>query len=269
MQTNKKKTKKPIEIVSKPYVRGTLFDKTTLSSSLKFFGALVGMTLAYLFLGTMLVFDMRWLSLILNAMILLAALGLFLNNGAGRSVALITQGEVLHNRRESGRKIDPDDERSCYHPLKGFVNALLGTIPFFVLAVILALTAQRQMTSTGTLPSWIEHYESRPEIGMALQHYHESDQLTLTAACRIVTRMMLMPFVTIVGATNFDGLLVLERVSPLLTLLPALFYGFGYTRGPAMRTAVHTKITDNNRKRVKREKREQRQRRNNQPEQLN
>ena len=107
------------------------------------------------------------------------------------------------------------------------------------------------------------------EIGAPLAHYHESDVLNLTAVCRMVIRMLLMPFMTLIGTENYDALLVLERVSPLLVLLPAVSYGFGYTRGPGMRAVVHTSIRKNNRKRQKREKRAQRDRAMQQPEQLN
>ena len=268
MQTNKK-TKKPVKIVSKPYVRGTLFDKHTVFSALKFFGAMFGTTIALLCLGSTIVFDIPWLSTLLNIGLLLAMYALFMNTGSSKSVAQITQGEMLYNRRESGRTLNKEDERSCYHPLKGFVNALLGTIPFLLLALILAVTAERLMTATGTLPSWINNFENRVEIGAPLAHYHESDALTLTAVCRIVIRMLLMPFVTLIGTNNYEALLVLERISPLLVLLPAACYGFGYTRGPGLRAVVHTSIRANDRKRRKREKRMQRDRALQQPEQLN
>lgn len=268
MRTNKK-TKKPVKIVTKPYVSGALFDKHTASSALKFFGALLGTTVALICLGSTIVFDMPWLSAILNVGLLAAMYMLYMNTGSSKSVALITQGEMLYNRRESGRTLNKDDEAACYHPMKGFVNALLGTIPFLIIALILAFTAERQLTPTGTLPSWINNFEDRVEIGAPLAHYHESDVLNLTAVCRMVIRMLLMPFMTLIGTENYDALLVLERVSPLLVLLPAVSYGFGYTRGPGMRAVVHTSIRKNNRKRQKREKRAQRDRAMQQPEQLN
>ena len=94
--------------------------------------------------------------------------------------------------------------------------------------------------------------------------------MTLTAFCRIVIRMLLMPLVAIVGTTNFDGLLLLERISPVLVLIPAVVYGWGYSRGPQVRARVHTSIAASKRKRARKEKRMQRERRmRNEPEQLN
>lgn len=269
MQT-KKKTKKPVEIVKKPFVAGDVTDQHTLGNSIKFCLALLGVAVGFLFLGTTLAFDFGILNIILNGGLTLGAWGLFASSGSSKAVVQVTQGEVLQARLNDGRKIDEGDRKGSFHRYKGLVNALLGTLPFFIMALILAFTAERQMTSTGTLPGWIGYYEDRPEIGAALAHYHQGDTMTLTAFCRIVVRMVLMPIVALVGTTNFDGLLILERISPILCLIPALMYGFGYSRGPEMRARVHTTIAANKRKRARKEKRLQRERRmRNEPEQLN
>ena len=65
------------------------------------------------------------------------------------------------------------------------------------------------------------------------------------------------------------GMVTSSMLIDLLVLLPAVCYGFGYTRGPGLRAVVHTSIRKNNRKRQKREKRTQRDRAMQQPEQLN
>ena len=268
MQT--KKSKKPVKIVSKPFVHGEVTDQHTLGSSIKFFLVLMGTMLAFLALGTTLAFDFPVVTLLLNGGLLAGALIMYMNSGATKAVVLVTQGEVLQSRLDDGRNIDKGDKRASFHKYKGLVTALLGTLPFFIMALILAFTAQRQMTSTGTLPSWIGYYEDRPEIGEALKHYHIGDTMTVTAFCRIAVRMLLMPMVAIVGTTNFDGLLVLERLSPVLVLLPAVAYGVGYARGPQVRARVHTTIAASKRKRARKEKRLQRERRQrSEPEQLN
>ena len=269
MQTNKK-TKKPVQIVKKPYVAGEVIDQRTLGNSIKFFLALLGVSVGFLFMGTALAFDFGILNIILNGGLTLGAWAMFASVGSSKAVALVTQGEVLQARLNDGRKIDEGDRKGSFNKYKGLVNALLGTLPLFIMALILAFTAERQMTSTGTLPGWINHYEDRPEIGVALAHYHQGDTMTLTAFCRIVIRMFLMPIVVLVGTTNFDGLLILERISPIVCLVPALMYGLGYSRGPEMRARVHTTIAANKRKRARKEKRLQRERRlRNEPEQLN
>ena len=88
---------------------------------------------------------------------------------------------------------------------------------------------------------------------------------------RLIVRMSIMPYVNLVGSTNKDGLLLLERFSPLLALIPGLVYGWGYTQGVAVRSQVHTDIAAGKRKQKRKEKkaRQQRQAQRKGPEQLN
>jgi hypothetical protein len=58
------------------------------------------------------------------------------------------------------------------------------------------------------------------------------------------------------AAASNGAMLTLERVSPLLVLLPALVHGIGYLRGPSVRSRMHSSIAANNRKRARREKKQ-------------
>ena len=113
MQT--KKSKKPVKIVSKPFLHGDLTDQHTPFSSIKFFFALIGMAIAFLALGTTLAFDFALLTYLLNGSLLAAAGLLFVNSGSGKAVGLVTQGEVLQARLDEGRNIDKGDRRSGFH----------------------------------------------------------------------------------------------------------------------------------------------------------
>ena len=158
----------------------------------------------------------------------------------------------------------------CYHPIKGFLSALIGSLPIILCAIVLAFIAERQMTNIGTLPSWVSGIESRPEIGNALAIYHETGSMSLEALLRLIVRMTIMPYVNLIGASNKDAMLTLERVSPLVNLLPALAYGLGYMSGVNVRTIVHTNIALGKKKAKRKQAKERRsriQRRG--PEQLN
>ena len=144
MQT-KKKNKKPVKIVSKPFLHGDMTDQHTLGSSIKFFLSMIGMAMAFLALGTTLAFDFAVLTYLLNGCLVAAALLLYLNGGSGKAVAVVTQGEVLQARLDDGRNVDKNDRRAAFHQYKGLIAALLGTLPFFILAVILACTAERHL----------------------------------------------------------------------------------------------------------------------------
>ena len=69
-----------------------------------------------------------------------------------------------------------------------------------------------------------------------------------------------------------NPVLLLERLSPLILLLPAAVYGTGYRTGKKIRTRIHTVISENDRKRVRKEKKRIRERNSPRikgPEQLN
>jgi hypothetical protein len=87
----------------------------------------------------------------------------------------------------------------------------------------------------------------------------------------MIVRVAVMPFVSLVGAENRDGMLLVERLSPLLVLLPAAAYGTGYLQGRKERTKIHTGIAQSNQKRIRREKKARKARaaRSRTPEQLN
>lgn len=268
METKRKQQKKP-KIVTKPFLRGAATDSHLAMNSLKFFGALALMSVAFLLLGSMLMLDSAVLRLLINAAIMICVYLLFYNSGLGKGAAAVNLGEMLHMRRENGHAVSQADERSCFHPAKGFIIAVIGTLPFILCGCLLAATAQIQMTGLSTLPSWLESFERRAEVGNALAYYHETASMGVEDVTRLVVRMSLMPVVGMIGTENTAELLMMERLSPLAMLLPALFYGIGYTRGVTVRTKIHTSIASNNRKRAKQEKKKQQARARRSPEKLN
>ncbi len=266
MDAKKQKTEK----ISKPFIRGDAFDRTTLPGALKFFAGTVAMAIVFLIVCVMMNFESLWLSVAINTAILLAVYMMFAQFGMNAGADAVNQGEIMYARREKDRPVAEWERSMCYHPLKGLISGLIGSIPLLLCAVVLACVTQRQMSGLGTLPSWVNGIEGRPEIGNALAVYHEPGSFTLETAARLVVRMSIMPFVNMIGAGNKDAMLLLERLSPALNLIPAFAYGLGYMRGTAVRTSVHTNIALG-KKRIKRkqakERRARQQRRG--PEQLN
>ncbi len=261
--------KKPIEKVSKPYMTGAPVDRTTLSGAVKFFFGTLGMVLVYLLIGVMMNWESRFLNITINSVIIFAAMLLFYQTGMTSGADAVNQGEIMLAREEKGRPVEPWERQMCYHPMKGLVKALLGSIPLVLCSLFLALTAERQVANLGTLPQWISGLENRAEIGDPLMYYHYTSSLNLEAVIRFIVRMATMPYVNIVGATNRGAMLILERISPLLNLLPAVAYGVGYRNGTLVRTAVHTSIAQSRKKRARKQRKEQRARQNTSRNQLN
>jgi len=189
--------------------------------------------------------------------------------GMNAGADAVNQGEIMYARQEKGRPVADWEKKLCYHPFKGFLSALIGSLPVVLCSLILAFIAKRQMTSLGALPAWVTSFEGREEIGGALTYYHVVDGMSLETIMRLIIRMTVMPFVNIVGAENMDAMLTLERVSPVLNLLPAVIYGIGYMRGVAVRTTVHTDIALGKKKAKRKQAKERRARVQRTPNQLN
>ncbi len=263
--------KQKIEKVSKPYIKGDMIDKTTMPGALKFFGGTVTMAVIFLIMGVMMNMETPWINIAINVAIVLAAYMFFQQIGLGAGADAVNQGEIMYAREGKGRPVAAWERSMCYHPLKGMVSALIGSIPMFVCCLALACVAERQMTSLGSLPSWVAGIEGREEIGAALAYYHETTGMSLESILRLIVRMVTMPYVNMVGASNKDGMLLLERISPILSLLPAVAYGIGYMGGVGVRTSIHTNIALGKKKAKRKQAKERRARQQTRrgPQQLN
>lgn len=264
----KKKNKKTIKPVHKPFLRGAAVDSTTLGSAVKLFLSLFGLVLANLLLGTMVAWDIQWLNILFNCALLLVVYGIYYQNGAAKGTAAVNQGEILLQRREAGHAVSAKEQAGCYHPAKGFIIGLIGLAPALVCCVLLAIVAQQQYTGLGALPSWISSLQRQSETAGALSIYATDTSMDMESTLRVIVRMLIMPYVNMVGSTNREGLLVLERLSLLPMLLPGVSYGIGYLQGESIRSKVHTDIAMGKRKRARKDKK-RRQARAKGPEQLN
>lgn len=245
---------------SKPFLRGTPTDENTVQQALKFFGAMILVAFMSFIVCSMTSFSNNILRIGINIVIETLIILIFFNKGADMGTEGVSRGEILFQHIQKGQEASQSEKRIPFHPAKGFVIGLLGSSLFMILALLLALTAERQMTGAGTLPTWMESYMRRSEISDALAGYSQSAAVSATDIFRIIIRLTIMPFVSICGAENRDLLLTVERLSPALVLIPAAAYGTGYMQGPSRRRKIHTEIAENARRRRIREKRERRAR---------
>lgn len=266
-----KKNKKPVKPVFKPYMKGSVVDSTTFKGAVMFFFSLFLVVVANVLLGAVSLWDAQWLNIVFNAALLLVIYSVFFQNGGGKGEAAVNQGELMLQRQEAGRAVNAKDKAACYHPLKGLVTGLLGSLPVMICAVMLGVTAQLQYTGLGTLPSWISALQRQPEMGAALAMYEGAAYLEMEDILRLIVRLFMMPWVNMVGISNREGLLLLERLSVLVVSLPAVSYGLGYMQGVKLRSRVHTDIAMGKRKRAQKEKKNRRARitASKGPEQLN
>lgn len=265
------KKNQPLKPVTKPYLTGAVTDENTLKKVLKFFGSMMLIIIMCFIVCTMMNFDSDILRVGANAAVVLLVLFILYNQGQVHGAEAVARGEILYQRQEKGLEITANERRLSYHPLKGYVTALIGMIPFVILGIILAFSAERQMTSAGTLPGWTSSLLRRSDIGGALVSYTEGEPVSSVDIIRMIVRVTIMPFVSMTGSANKDLMLTVERISPILLLLPVISYGTGFLFGKNVRTRIHTQIEENRKIRKKREIKARRARRraSSAPEQLN
>ncbi len=264
-------SKRPVTPVEKPFLTGSPRDERTLKAAAGFLGLLLAaMSLTFL-VCTVLGTASLPIRVVLNGMAEILVLTAFFSRGAALGTEAVARGEIQYQRQERGERVADSEKAMCFHPWKGFVTALIGSAPVLICALGLALTARRQMTGAGTLPSWISPYMSRADVGDALAGYAASAPIGVVDVLRIIIRIAIMPFISMISVENRDGLLLLERLSPVLVMLPGLAYGLGYLQGKAQRTKIHTGIAENNRRRAKKERKARKARISEpkRPEQLN
>ena len=266
--------KKPVKVVTKPFLTGGIFDENTLKNALKFFGMLVLFIAVALLVSLMSGFGSRAVTIIFNAAIILMLLYICYTQGIKLGTDAVARGEILYQRKEKGAEMTENERKLSFHPAKGFVIGLLGTVPLLILAIVFAFMTRKQITYVGSLPSVATNMIHRSEIGDALTPvYTEPRPAEALDYLRIVVRGCLMPVFRMADTDNKDLMLTLERLTPLMLLCPCIAYGFGYLQGKKERTRVHTRIAENRRMRKCKENKEKRDRQKNAeprtPEQLN
>ena len=272
-KTNSSGNRKNPPKVRKPFITGSPIDENTAKNSLLFFGSLlivffIGFIACSTIAGAGIV-----IRVLLNTAVILISLVIFFNNGVNQGADAVARGEILYQRQEKGLTFSASEKNVCYHSLKGLLNGLFGTLPFLVLALILAFCTQLQTTDSGTLPSWMQAYVRRSDIGNALVNYTQPEGMSFLDLVRALVRICILPFVNLFGYDNNASMLTLERLSPLFLLLPSVCYGVGYMKGKEIRDQIHTAISVSDKKRKRTERKKQNASRNaarsREPRQLN
>lgn len=259
--------------VRKPYLTGSIFDERSVRTIPAFFGTIIIIIFVTFIACASAIFSNFLLRLLLNGAAIILGLIILFNIGSKRGADDVNRGEILWQKREKGQPFSDSEQRMCFHPMKGYITGLIGMLPLFIVAVLLALNTSVQMTGSGTLPSWMQAYTKRSDIGNALINYVQPEGMHLIDYLRAAVRIAIIPYVNLIGSDNKTGLMILERISPLIMLLPAAAYGTGYLTGRNIRTQIHTAISENEKKRIRKERKQRKARassaRSHEPEQLN
>ena len=259
--------------VRKPFLTGSVTDERTIRNSLKFYGTILVILFVAFIACASAAFDNRILRIFLNTAVIILEYVILFNNGSRWGTDDVARGEILYQKKEKGQFFADSERKLCFHPMKGYLTALFGMIPILIPAIILAVNTTVQMAESGVLPPWMQAYTKRSDIGNALINYIQPEGMRFTDYLRTIVRVTILPFVNIIGSSDKNGMVMLERLSPLILMLPAVAYGTGYLSGRKIRTQIHTAISVSNRKRMRKEqkkrKAEKTQTKSREPEKLN
>ena len=267
MQKNVPGKKKP-KIVTKPILTGRAVDKMTFKRALRVAGSVLVSVFLYLVFGSLLMFENLFLRLLSNTALVLVSAGFLYMSGASHGEADAAFGEIMFQREADGKTVPEEEKARSFMPLKGVCTALFGALPYVLLALAIALTAQLATYTLGALPDWLSAYRRQAEIGDALRYYESTASLGVLDIIRLAVRMTILPYVSMVGSSNAQAVLLVERLSPLLVLIVPAGYALGYLRGRELRTRVHTSIAQSRRRKKSKEKKERQRRQQKGPEQL-
>ena len=262
------RTKGKPSLIYKPYLKGNWASGLAARRGLKILGYQAVFVFFYIFVGQALMFDSLPLRLVTNALILAALAGLLYMDGMKTGEEDVAYAEIAYTRQEAGQVIPKEERDRCFHPLKGLFTVLAGMLPLVLICLALAVTAQAQVYHLGALPGWLDGYRTRQDIGLALSYYNQTTSMGVADVLRIIVRLLLFPYVNMVGTDSPGNLLLLERLSPLVVLLVPMAYAVGYGLGHKARASVHGSIADDQKRRVRRERKERKQRRQKEPTQL-
>lgn len=255
--------KKKTALVYKPYLKGRGVSALAARRGGRIAVFVVMSAFVFFFMGQLLALDITWLRLVINLAVLGVLALLYYSDGARAGEGDAAFAEIAYSRRQDGKAVPEKDLDRCFHPAKGFFTALIGVSPFVLICLVYAFMARPAAYTLGALPSWLGPYLKRADIGLALAYYQQPAAFGLQDGLRMLVRLLVFPFVNMMGAENARAVLWVERLSPLLVMLAPMAHGLGYLRGERLRAMVHGGIAAGQRKKRRQEARTKRQ-----PEQL-
>ena len=130
---------KPVQPVTKPFLKGSPYDERTIRTALGFFGLLIISIVMGFLVSSMMNLGVEWLRVFLNLVVEALILVIFYNQAAGKGADAVARGEILYQRQEKGQTVSASEKAVCFHPLKGFLTGILGTLPLLLCAILLAV----------------------------------------------------------------------------------------------------------------------------------
>lgn len=256
MQGKKKKN----QLVYKPYHQGSPWVKSCLKEALKILSFFLLFSILYVVAGSALSLDVFLLRLIMNGLMIFVCCGIFYTKGAALGENEVALGEIVYARLQDNKPVDENDKKQSFNKLRGWLIFAIGVLPILLITLISAFSAEKQMYQMQALPGWVSSFKSNEEIYAPLLFHEAKSPMTFAELCNFVSRILIFPYVCIFTTENLDTLLLLDKLSPILAVLPAVAFPVGYMFGPLYRARMHGDIARNRRKQKKKQKKQMQQR---------
>lgn len=211
--------------------------KLTWRDALKFGLRIFGYQVAFAFIGFMIIPGMLSMPVGIRLPIiglLVAAAGvLMFSTGSAWGERDTAMSQTLDRLQQGTYTPSADEEAKRYHRIKGVIAGVIGALITFLAAVAVAVTAKPYAYQLQDLPTWMQAYTPRAEIGGALA-YMMKDPVSPSVFdyLRIFVRFMLFPYVGLFGEMGDEMSLLFDRISPLLALVMPMLTAIGYQFGP-------------------------------------
>lgn len=135
--------------------------------------------------------------------------------------------------QKEGHAISEENDRGCFHPMKGVLAAALVFVVPLVLAVYISLTATPYTYALQDLPGWLtQTYGVRSDVMAPLAAYGQSSGITAHEIVRMLVRLPSMMYVNLFS-DPLTMIQPIDRLTPLFVLTYPMCYIIGYLRGPA------------------------------------
>lgn len=268
MQRNNNRNNAP-EIVVKPILLGDWKSSSTWKMAPKRTLSTLLIALVYVFCSVMANLDNPVLRICVSVAVVLLVFYYQNTKGMEAGEKDAAYSEIMYQRQQEGKEISDHDKERCFHPLRGVFATLLGVLPFVIICLIYAFMAKRWTYELGVIPSWMKNSLMHDEVKDALNYYVSNRSMNIADVLRIAVRCLTMPFINIAGVIGNDATLWAERLSPLFVMIAPMGFGFGYSRGHALRTKINTGIKQGVDKKKRKEQKARRKRqRSSAPERL-
>ena len=254
------KSGKPVAEVRKPTLIGSWHGRDAVRQGFRVMLSILFVSFLYVALSLLMSFDALALRVLTGAVLVGIAMLYLYTQGVSVGQSDAAFGEIMYQRQAEGKDIAAQDRQRCYHPLKGLFSALIGALPYVLLAAVFALLTSMETYTLGVLPTWLTPYTHQSGIGDALAYYSQQQGIGVLTVLRIAVRSMTMPFIQVALALGKDATLLADRLAPLWVLIAPMGYALGYAQGINVRAKVNTGIAIGDQRKKRKARKEQRMR---------